>query len=274
MKRQIQSPSADPPSSSRLAETDHTTLGRNRTVLLVLNYKKYSDSVNFLQSLVNTGLNDADIVILDNASGNDSVPELRHWIEAHFPCDGADILDTDKRTIGKPESAVLGQLFGRAQPLTLPQTFNPPIVVLPASISKQSCYRAINIATILACQIDPSRHTQLATASVLIGGAPRRDRLDKARAQKFHFGTFERKRLYNVRSEMAHLSRSFSFFEPLWLFKLVGSHAANLLSQAIECLLVKLHLADDIHACHSLYAKHRNLPQLGDKLFRLVSLDS
>lgn len=68
---------------------------KNKTVLLVLNYKKYSDSVNFLQSLMDCGLTDADIVILDNASGNDSVPELRKWIAAHFPEDAAPLLDAD-----------------------------------------------------------------------------------------------------------------------------------------------------------------------------------
>lgn len=65
----------------------------SRTVLLVLNYKKYTDSVNFLQSVLDTGLSDADIVILDNASGNESVPILREWIDKHFPADVADILD-------------------------------------------------------------------------------------------------------------------------------------------------------------------------------------
>ena len=78
---------------------------RNRTVLLVLNYKKYSDSINFLQSLMDTGLTDADVVILDNASGNDSVPELRAWIEAHFPAQGDDILDTNTFTLTEPRFA-------------------------------------------------------------------------------------------------------------------------------------------------------------------------
>lgn len=77
----------------------------NRTVLLVLNYKKYSDSVNFLQSLLDTGLTDADIVILDNASGNESVQQLRTWIEAYFPAQGDDILDTDSFTMTEPRFA-------------------------------------------------------------------------------------------------------------------------------------------------------------------------
>ena len=74
----------------------------NLTVLLVLNYKNYFDSVNFLQSLLDTELNDADIIILDNASGNDSVPALRAWIETHFPAQGDDILDTDTFTLTEP----------------------------------------------------------------------------------------------------------------------------------------------------------------------------
>jgi GT2 family glycosyltransferase len=75
---------------------------RNRTVLLVLNYKKYLDSVNFLQSVLDTGLTDADIIILDNASGNDSVPRLRRWIDAHFSTQGDDILNTDSFVLVEP----------------------------------------------------------------------------------------------------------------------------------------------------------------------------
>ncbi|MEP4035813.1 hypothetical protein [Pseudophaeobacter sp.] len=68
---------------------------RNRTVLLVLNYKKYSDSVNFLKAVMDSGLDDVDIVILDNASGNDSVPEIQAWIEANFPDSGTPLLEPD-----------------------------------------------------------------------------------------------------------------------------------------------------------------------------------
>ena len=75
---------------------------QNKTVLLVLNYKKYSDSINFLQSLTECGLTNADIVILDNASGNDSVSELRCWIEEYFPKEGADILDKDRFILAEP----------------------------------------------------------------------------------------------------------------------------------------------------------------------------
>jgi len=77
----------------------------NRTALLVLNYKNYSDSVNFLQSLLDTGLADADIFILDNASGNESVPQLRAWIEEHFPVHGDDILDTGSFAMVEPRFA-------------------------------------------------------------------------------------------------------------------------------------------------------------------------
>ncbi|MCU4653755.1 hypothetical protein N8I71_13000 [Roseibacterium sp. SDUM158016] len=70
-----------------------------------MNYKKYSDSVNLLQSLLGTGLNGADIVILDNASGNESLPELRAWIEAHFPTECEDIINTDTFTLTEPRFA-------------------------------------------------------------------------------------------------------------------------------------------------------------------------
>jgi GT2 family glycosyltransferase len=78
---------------------------RNRTVLLVLNYKKYSDSVNFLRSLLDTRLTDADIVILDNGSGNDSVPKLCEWIETHFPEQGNNILDAETFIINESRFA-------------------------------------------------------------------------------------------------------------------------------------------------------------------------
>ncbi len=76
--------------------------GVNRTVLLVLNYKKYSDSVNFLQSVIDTGLADADIVILDNASGNESVEALRAWIDGNFPVDAPDMLEADGFVMDAP----------------------------------------------------------------------------------------------------------------------------------------------------------------------------
>lgn len=82
-----------------------TSSRQNRTVLLVLNYKKFSDSVNFMQSIMETGLQNADIIILDNASNNDSVLELKKWIESHFPAQGDHILDTDTFTLTEPRFA-------------------------------------------------------------------------------------------------------------------------------------------------------------------------
>lgn len=67
----------------------------NRTVLLVLNYKKYSDSVNLLQSVQDTGLRDADIVILDNDSQNESVEEIAAFIRDHVPADAPDMITGD-----------------------------------------------------------------------------------------------------------------------------------------------------------------------------------
>lgn len=71
----------------------------NRTVLLVLNYKKHSDSLNFLQSLLDHEVNDADIVILDNASGNNSIDVISEWVETHFPKQGDDLIGTDGFTL-------------------------------------------------------------------------------------------------------------------------------------------------------------------------------
>ena len=77
----------------------------HRTVLLVLNYKKCSDSVNFLQSVMDTGLDDVDIVILDNASGNDSVLEIQAWIEANFPDSCTPLLEPDAFRLTEPRFA-------------------------------------------------------------------------------------------------------------------------------------------------------------------------
>lgn len=76
-----------------------------RTVLLVLNYKKYTDAINFLQSILETDLVDADIVILDNASGNESVDTLREWIDVYFPADAQDMLDHEGFSIDSPRFA-------------------------------------------------------------------------------------------------------------------------------------------------------------------------
>ena len=83
------------PTSSNVehAAQANVAISSNRTALLVLNYKKYSDSINFLQSVIDTGLEGADIVILDNDSGNDSIEALRDWINAHFLEDAPDLLD-------------------------------------------------------------------------------------------------------------------------------------------------------------------------------------
>lgn len=79
----------------------HTTIGindpanscsGNRTVLLILNYKNYSDTLNFLQSVLTHEVNDADIVILDNASGNESVMAISQWIEGNFPRQSDDLV--------------------------------------------------------------------------------------------------------------------------------------------------------------------------------------
>jgi hypothetical protein len=64
----------------------------NRTVLLVLNYKKFSDVIAFLNSVIEHEIEDADIVILDNGSGNDSVQAIRGWIEKNIPQQSEDII--------------------------------------------------------------------------------------------------------------------------------------------------------------------------------------
>ena len=74
----------------------------NRTVLLVLNYKNYSDAVNFLQSVRDHEVENADIVILDNASGNESVAAIRDWVETSFPADAPDLFDLSEFSLDDP----------------------------------------------------------------------------------------------------------------------------------------------------------------------------
>lgn len=58
---------------------------RSDTVLLVLNYKKYIDTINFLKSVIESEINDADLIILDNNSQNDSIEKIRDWAEVNYP---------------------------------------------------------------------------------------------------------------------------------------------------------------------------------------------
>ncbi len=64
-----------------------------RTVLLVLNYKKYSDAILFLKSLLDHEVDGADVIILDNGSANGSVEAIAQWAETNFPARKDDIVD-------------------------------------------------------------------------------------------------------------------------------------------------------------------------------------
>ena len=79
-----------------------------------------------------------------------------------------------------------------------------------------------------------------------------------------------------IQCQIGHgLAKAFILLlQPFQLLELVNTHAAILLAPAIERLLGYLHLPDRINTRHSLAAKHLNLSQLRDNLFRLVSLDS
>ncbi len=59
----------------------------------MLNYKNYSDSLNFLKSMIDYEVEGADVVILDNASENGSVEALRAWIDEHICTDTPNRLD-------------------------------------------------------------------------------------------------------------------------------------------------------------------------------------
>lgn len=64
-----------------------------RTVLLVLNYKKFSDSIQFLKSIVDHEVENADVIILDNGSANGSVEAIAEWAEDNFSALRDDIVD-------------------------------------------------------------------------------------------------------------------------------------------------------------------------------------
>ena len=88
----------------------------NRTVLLVLNYKKFTDVFEFLNSVIEHEIEDADIVILDNGSGNDSVEAISDWIERNFPLQREDIVSKKYFAIDSPrfsKSIRLSHVRGR-----------------------------------------------------------------------------------------------------------------------------------------------------------------
>lgn len=53
----------------------------NKTLILILNWKKYEDTLCCLASLMESDIADADILVIDNASGNGSVQRIK----AAFP---------------------------------------------------------------------------------------------------------------------------------------------------------------------------------------------
>jgi GT2 family glycosyltransferase len=75
-----------------------------RTVLLVLNYKKYTDTLNFLESVRETELLHAGIIILDNASQNDSILHIRSWIDQRSDGSQLDFRKKLKRALANPQS--------------------------------------------------------------------------------------------------------------------------------------------------------------------------
>jgi len=57
----------------------------NDTALLVLNFRKFADTLNFLQSVMTHEVSDADVIILDNGSQNESIQEICNWLGTNFP---------------------------------------------------------------------------------------------------------------------------------------------------------------------------------------------
>jgi GT2 family glycosyltransferase len=80
---------------------DYSSARPNRTVLLVLNYKKYSDAIYFLQSVLEHDVRDADIVMLDNGSQNESVAALKEWLVANFPSNGSHLVKANFQLQGE-----------------------------------------------------------------------------------------------------------------------------------------------------------------------------
>ncbi len=85
-------------------------------MLLILNYKKFSDVIEFFNSFIKHEIKDADIIVLDNASGNDSMEAIRDWVETNFPLQGENIVSKQHFAIDSPrfsESIHLQYVKGR-----------------------------------------------------------------------------------------------------------------------------------------------------------------
>lgn len=59
----------------------------NDTALLILNFRKYEDTINLLTSVMAHEVVDADVIILDNGSANGSVEAICDWLGNNFPGD-------------------------------------------------------------------------------------------------------------------------------------------------------------------------------------------
>lgn len=92
---------------------------RNRTAILVLNYKKYTDALNLLASVVEHEIQDADVIILDNASGNDSVSAIVQWTSDNFPLDSYDVTSESEMASGST-GVVLQYVKGRVAVFSSP----------------------------------------------------------------------------------------------------------------------------------------------------------
>jgi GT2 family glycosyltransferase len=57
-------------------------MNEKRTAIIIINYKNYSDTIECLESLLKFTLNNVQIFLLDNFSGNESIVQLQKWIDS------------------------------------------------------------------------------------------------------------------------------------------------------------------------------------------------
>lgn len=58
---------------------------KNTTAIIILNYKNYQDTINCINSIVNSKNEDYFIVVVDNASNNNSLEEIEKQISKDIP---------------------------------------------------------------------------------------------------------------------------------------------------------------------------------------------
>src|SRR5262249_49765801 len=215
--------------------------------------------------------------ILDKVVGPDMIALLRAQPNA--------------RSVGQPESTALGLLRWDLQPLASPDTLDPLVVDYPARLAQQFGDLAIAVAAVLPGKLDNiGRETPLVVTTArdlaLCRAMPhRRDarrhaaalgpaqcRHSDARGLEVSPSSLLQNQLIQrqIRNRLAQPAvLELKVLQPLHLLDL---QPTELLAPPIIRHLAHADLADCVHHVLALRDQNIYLPQLGDDLFRLVSL--